>query len=169
MCQRLLERLRLPCAVHNRLHRMLLACSWLALYAALNTASAADDFKVIKLEQDVRNLERQVQELTRQVADLQQRSSRTSTQVTRPDNRASGVQASSSNWLVADNWKQVHPGMSEMDVIRLLGPPTTMRGAADGADRQLFYALEIGPNGFLSGSITLKDRKVTVVELPTLK
>ena len=44
-----------------------------------------------------------------------------------------------------------------------------MRGAADGADRQLFYALEIGPDGFLSGSITLKDRKVTVVELPTLK
>lgn len=168
MYQRLLDPASRIAAVHNP-HRALAASVLVALLATLNCASAADDYKIIKLEQDVRNLERQVQELTRQIADLQQRSSRSSIRAAPADNSSSGTQPVPNTWLVGDHWKQVHPGMNEMDVIQLLGPPTTMRTDPATHERQLFYALEIGTNAFLSGSVTIKDRQVTSVEIPTLK
>ena len=45
--------------------------------------------------------------------------------------------------------------MSELEVIGLLGPPTSMREEGDA--RVLLYALEIGASGFLGGSITLRE------------
>jgi hypothetical protein len=132
----------------------------------LTTGAAADDFKVIKLEQDMRNLERQVQGLTREVADLRARLARSREQ--RTLSRAAGQPAPSSfDWLSAENWDRVRPGVSELEVISILGPPTSMRPAEGG--RVLLYAMEIGANGFLSGSVTLKDQEVAAVEKPTLK
>ena len=57
--------------------------------------------------------------------------------------------------------------MSELELIGLLGPPTSMRPAEDG--RVLLYAMEIGSNGFLSGSVTLKAQQVVSVEKPALR
>ena len=51
----------------------------------LSAGSGADDFKIIKLEQDVRNLERQVQTLQREVAELRTRLARGGEQ--RPSDR----------------------------------------------------------------------------------
>jgi hypothetical protein len=132
----------------------------------LSAGAAADDFKIIKLEQDVRNLERQVQSLTREVAELRSRLSRTGE---RPAlDRSSGqLPPASFEWLSAANWDRVRPGMPEFELIALLGPPTSMRPAEDG--RVLLYAMEIGSNGFLSGSVTLRDQQVVAVEKPTLK
>lgn len=129
---------------------------------------AADDFKVIKLEQDVRNLERQVRELQRQLADVQQRSR--GTPEPRPDATSAVPSASSTGqWLDAANWKRVRPGMGELEVISLLGPPTSLRGSADSPSRTLMYAMEIGSSGFLSGSVQLKDRVVVEVSAPVLR
>lgn len=128
---------------------------------------AADDFKIIKLEQDVRNLERQVQDLSRQLAELQQRGSRSDDQRV-PEPRPA-AQPSSSQWLDAVNWNRVRVGMSELEVISTLGPPTALRGADDESSRTLMYAMEIGSSGFLSGSVQLKDRRVTEVQKPVLK
>jgi hypothetical protein len=134
----------------------------------LSPAIAADDFKVIKLEQDVRNLERQVRELQRQLAEVQQRSR--GTLEPRPDTPSDAPSASvSGQWLDAANWKRVRPGMAELEVISLLGPPTSLRGAADSPSRTLMYAMEIGSSGFLSGSVQLKDRVVVEVQTPELK
>ena len=57
--------------------------------------------------------------------------------------------------------------MSELEVIDLLGAPTSMR--AEGDARVLLYALEIGASGFLGGSVTLRDRTVAEVRPPTLQ
>jgi hypothetical protein len=57
--------------------------------------------------------------------------------------------------------------MSELEVITLLGPPTSLR-EQDG-DRVLLYALEIGASGFLGGSVKLRDRAVTEVREPVLQ
>ena len=134
----------------------------------LSPVIAADDFKVIKLEQDVRNLERQVRELQRQLADVQQRSR--GTLEPRPDVTSDTPSApSSGQWLDAANWKRVRPGMEELEVISLLGPPTSLRGAADSPSRTLMYAMEIGSSGFLSGSVQLKDRVVVEVQTPVLR
>src|SRR6187401_1300281 len=109
----------------------------LLLFASV--AVSAEDFKIIKLEQDVRNLERQVSELNRQLADLQRRTTRSSLSPESQAEHSGGVQPSSRDWLDADHWKQIRTGMSELEVISILGPPTTLRGAADSADRVLLY------------------------------
>jgi hypothetical protein len=128
------------------------------------TGHAADDPRVSFLEQEVRNLHRQVDQLARQVDRL----------TTRPDRpRTSSATAGRAaapdpmQWVDAARWKQLRPGMSELDVIGTLGPPTSMR-SEDGA-RVLLYALEIGSSGFLGGSVVLRDRAVVEVRPPTLQ
>ncbi len=73
---------------------------------------------------------------------------------------------SSDAWIDAAKWKKVRVGMSELEVVGLLGAPTSMR-EVDGA-RVLFYALEIGASGFLGGSVKLRDRVVSEVLTPAL-
>ena len=128
------------------------------------TASAAVEQRISFLEQEVRNLERQVQSLSRQIDELR----------TRPDRPAAQAPAAAGaaapdpgQWLDAARWRQVRPGMNELEVIDLLGPPTSMRKEGDA--RVLMYALEIGSAGFLGGSVTLRDRTVTEVRPPTLQ
>src|SRR5690349_3539493 len=121
-------------------------------------ASAADEGRLSFLEQEVRNLQRQVQVLTRQLDEMR----------TRPDHlaapaRFSGESAAVSEtelprWVDAKRWRQIRPGMSELDVIGSLGPPNTIR-EEEGA-RVLLYAMEIGGSGFLGGSIKLRQRAV---------
>jgi hypothetical protein len=57
--------------------------------------------------------------------------------------------------------------MSEIEVIGMLGPPTSMR--TQGNERVLLYAMEIGSSGFLGGSVTLRDRAVSEVRPPILQ
>jgi hypothetical protein len=137
-----------------------------ALFAAAGAAAqVADEFKLIKLEQDVRQLERQVHALQRQVEALRTRSGPSSAASAQRDGQP--AQPASDAWLSAANWDRIRPGMSELEVIETLGPPASMRPSEDG--RVLLYALEIGPGGFLSGSVTLKRREVVAVQRPVLK
>jgi hypothetical protein len=130
----------------------------------LSASAGADDFKIIKLEQDVRNLERQVQTLTREIAELRTRLARSGEH--RPLARA-GDRPPSFDWLSAANWERLRPGMTELEVIGVLGPPASMRNEGD--MRVLLYAMEIGADGFLSGSVSLKAQQLTAIEKPTLK
>lgn len=134
------------------------------------SAFAQDDatYRVMKLEQDVRNLERQVQTLTRQIDELKQQSARAG------DHSALGTrsstataEASSTAWLEAARWNRVRTGMSELEVIDILGPPTSMR--KDGDARVLLYAMEIGSSGFLGGSVEVRNQAVSAVYKPVLK
>lgn len=129
-------------------------------------ASAADEFKIIQLEQDMRNLERRVDTLNREVDQLRARLARAGDRPP-PARAAESAEPTSMDWLDAANWDRVRPGMSELEVISALGPPTSMRLQDDA--RVLLYAMEIGSSGFLSGSVTLSDRKVVEVERPVLK
>jgi hypothetical protein len=142
----------------------------IALLALLGqSALAADDatYRLMKLEQDVRNLERQVQTLTRQLDELKQQSTRTGDRPTAPRSSTEQAAASSTAWLEAARWERVRPGMGELEVIDILGRPTSMRQEGDA--RVLLYALEIGSSGFLSGSVELRDRAVSEVHKPTLR
>jgi hypothetical protein len=143
-------------------------CLTLLLLAASQFA-VGDDFKVIKLEQDVRNLERQVRELSRQVAELQRSPGRSDDQLISPTDRQAPVVTSTSHWLEAKNWERIQIGMSEQQVINILGPPTSLRSGNDASTQTMFYALEISPTSFLGGQVNLEDRRVTRIEKPTLK
>lgn len=129
---------------------------------------AADDFKVIELEQDVLELERRVEELSRQLAQLQQRETAFPPARATPP-KCPDAQACSPAWLSAANWRRVQPGMGEFEVIDILGPPSSVRGAPEAQSRTLIYAMEIGSSAFLSGRVDLKDRRVVEVQVPALR
>ena len=139
-----------------------LLCALLILPLA---ASAADDPRISFLEQEVRNVQRQLAVLSRQVDALATQPKRLASQPAEP--RGAAPVADSPPWLNAMKWRALHPGMSELEVIGALGPPTSMR-EEDGA-RVLLYAMEIGAAGFLGGSVKLRDRTVAEVHLPTLQ
>jgi hypothetical protein len=143
-----------------------MARPWLVLMCFLPLlARAADDGRVSFLEQEVRNLQRQVMSLTRRVDEL---SARPSSPAELPQSlRSREADASSGRWLDSGKWRQVKTGMSELDVVSLLGPPTSMR-EVEGA-RVLFYALEIGASGFLGGSVKFRDRAVSEIRTPVLQ
>jgi hypothetical protein len=143
--------------------------SLLALLLLFQGALAADDdtYRVMKLEQDVRNLERQVQTLSRQLDDLRQQQSRASDHTASPRSSGAPAGVSSTAWLEAGRWNRVRTGMSELEVIDVLGPPTSMR--EENGARVLLYAMEIGSSGFLGGSVEFRDRAVTSVSKPVLR
>jgi hypothetical protein len=135
----------------------------LALLACLPLTATADDLRVTQLEQEIRRLERQVMALSRRVDELQ----RPVFAQERPAAPAAAAPPTGVEWIDAAKWRRVKPGMSELDVIALLGPPTSMR--QDGGERSLLYALEVGASGFLGGSVTLRNRAVVRVETPILR
>lgn len=139
-----------------------------ALFACLPGLAAADavsDLRVVQLESDVRELKRQVVMLSRQVDELQR--ARPDRSGPRDTSGATAAPAASTTWIDAAKWQKLHTGMSELDVLTLLGPPSQVR-EVDGS-RLLFYALEIGTGSFLSGTVTLRDKAVAEIRKPELK
>jgi hypothetical protein len=126
-------------------------------------AVAADDGRVRFLEQEVRRMQQQVQSLSRRLDELERPDLKAP--AARP--RAPASPQTSDAWIDAAKWRRVRAGMSELEVIELLGPPTSMR-EIDG-EHVLFYALEVGSSGFLGGSVRFRDRAVSAVEAPVLQ
>jgi hypothetical protein len=141
---------------------MLLAIALLCISVA---ALAADELKISQLEQDVRNLQRQVQALSRQIGELRSQPVRPDRAAPPPSSPAPATHADA--WLDASKWQRLRLRMSELEVVSLLGPPTSMR--EENGERVLLYALEIGSSGFLGGSVRLRDRVVVEVQMPTLQ
>jgi hypothetical protein len=131
-------------------------------------AAGADDYKVSQLQQDVRDLQRQVQALTRQIESQRLQPAPLPGNVVNPGAAnalppAAGVPV----WVDAGKWQRLAPGMSELEVVSVLGPPTSMR--TSDAERVLLYALEIGSSGYLGGSVTLRERVVVGIQKPVLR
>jgi hypothetical protein len=146
--------------------RLLLAMLSLAPFCA----SAADDQRVSFLEQEVRNLQRQVQVLSRQIDELRTRSGRPAEPASESAQSVppGGAPATTlPRWVDASKWRQLRRGMSELEVVGLLGLPTSMR--EESGARVLLYAMEIGSSGFLGGSVTLRNRTLAEVQQPTLQ
>jgi outer membrane murein-binding lipoprotein Lpp len=149
------------------MNRVMLAA---ILLGASLAASAADDPKVLQLEQDVRDLQRQVLAQSQQIEQLRMQLSRPVPQPAPASPAASrepGASGTGGTWLDASRWAQIKPGMSELEVLTLLGSPASMR-ERDG-ERVLLYAMEIGSSGFLSGSVTLRNRVVLRLQKPELR
>lgn len=128
--------------------------------------NAAEDFRVMKLEQDVRTLEREVQTLQRQLIDLQRQDRAASVAVPRTKREPPANEPDT--WLNAAAWDRLRDGMSELAVIEILGKPTALR--ADSQDRRvLLYTLEISTTGFLTGSVVFAAGKVVEIQKPALR
>jgi hypothetical protein len=132
-------------------------------------AAAADDARFSYLEQEIRNLQRQVQVLTRQLDEIRNRPARAELQRSRAELPKSGAATAKDlpRWVDASLWRNLRPGMNELEVLGVLGPPSSMREEGDA--RVLFYAMEIGASGFLGGSVRLRNRAVIDIAQPTLQ
>jgi hypothetical protein len=130
-------------------------------------AIAADEGRISFLEQEVRNVQRQVQVLTRQIDELRTRPDRLTPAASSPGATSERSETTLPRWVDAQRWRQVRPGMNELDVINSLGPPNTIRD--EGGARVLFYAMELGSSRFLGGSVKLRQRAVVEVLSPTLQ
>jgi hypothetical protein len=131
----------------------------------VTTVEAADDFRLMKLEQDVRALERQLQDIQRQFDGVQRRALSGPSAI---EPRNAPESTSNDKWLNAATWSRIRPGMSELEVIELLGKPTALRPDAQGR-RALLYTMEIGTTGFLSGSVSFDAGKVVDFQVPALR
>lgn len=145
--------------------QVLLLSACLTLQVA--TAAPIDEFRLSDIEQKIRDLETTTREQARLISQLQSQT---------PGIRSTGAAPPSSapsnsselRWVNAASWNRLKPGMSELQVVELLGAPTQMRNA-DNQSRQLLYALEIGRSGYLTGRVTISKGAVTAIEIPTLK
>ncbi len=125
------------------------------------------DFRVAELEREVRELRQHNRDLSQRLARVERElgvERRGTVPGIVPGTRADDP----SLWMQPDLWQQIELGDSEMDVIDVLGPPTSYRDA-DSELRILFYALEIGASGFLAGQVELQQDRVVHVEAPRLR
>jgi hypothetical protein len=154
----------------TRLLGLALACATALGLSPAAALAQADALKIRQLEQDVRDLRRTVELQQRRLDELERTTGRAGRPAgAAPPRAAPGASGRDAPWLQAANWERIRPGLGELEVVSLLGPPTSMRAAADGRTRTLFYALEIGSSGFLGGHVVVEDRRVVSLEVPRLK
>jgi hypothetical protein len=67
-------------------------------------------------------------------------------------------------WQVASNWNLIKKGMSEAQVVEILGPSTTTEAVND--MRTLYYKPDPRSTTTLTGSVTLMDDRVTATMPP---
>jgi hypothetical protein len=141
--------------------------------AAVSPAGAQlEDFRTRQLMQDiaelkrvVRTQEQRIDQLEREVSRLTSRSpDRGGSKPT--DKSPNGVNAA---WKNLKNWDRLASGMSEKQVLEILGYPTSARTGENGAVKTLFYTEPVGNTGFLSGRVQLENDSVRLIEKPALK
>jgi hypothetical protein len=139
-----------------------------ATLAAPLPVFAQDALRVRQLENDVMRLQREVdaqnERIQRLESGVRSAGSAPSSVVVTPR-----AEDSSPAWLVSTNWDKLHPGMKELDVIALLGRPTSVRSDDNDKTHIMFYALELGPNAFLTGHVRFGDAGVAEITRPTLR
>ena len=141
---------------------------------ALGTSGAAwsqDELRVRQLENEVSRLQRELDAQSRRIDDLERnvRGASTSSLAPAAPDVVRRSTESSPAWLVTTNWERIKPGMKDVDVIALLGRPTTVRAEPDGKTHALMYALELGPNAVLAGHVRLDESGVSEVAKPALR
>jgi hypothetical protein len=67
-------------------------------------------------------------------------------------------------WHLASNWILIKKGMSEAQVVEILGPPTRVDSSID--VRTLLYQPDSRSTSTLNGSVTLTDDRVTASKPP---
>ena len=152
----------------------LLAMSILLLCPMLSAAQ--DNMNYSRLELDVRQLQREVLILSQLVNQLRTRMDLPTAPAAPhalpavPDagsNTPPEQDRANPRWVDAGRWRELRTGMSELEVIEKLGPPTSTRAGDTGV--MLLYALELGSSSFLAGSVRIRDHAVVAIETPVLK
>jgi hypothetical protein len=142
-----------------------------ALLGCTPAVAAADTLRLEELRQEVRELQSALRQQARRIEQLERQLARS------PPAPAPGAPARAAEgreppaappaWLAPEVWNTVRPGVSALEVVAILGPPTSVRAEPPG--RVLFYTLPLGETAFLSGTVHLEGDTVVRVERPVLK
>jgi hypothetical protein len=138
-----------------------------ATLAAPLPALAQDDLRLRQLENEVLRLQRSIDAQSQRIDRLE--SSSRSPGLAPPAAVSPRAVESSPAWLVSTNWDKLRTGMKELDVIALLGRPTSVHTDADTKAHTMFYAMELGPNTFLTGNVRFGDAGVAEINRPALR
>jgi hypothetical protein len=111
------------------------------------------EMQTAELKQEVADQGRRIAELEKQVVALQ----------TPP--KPASIPAPVPPWHSPANWGLIKPGMSEMQVVAILGPPTNVQAVED--TRKLFYTPDPKSTNTLTGNITLMDDRVIAMSPPS--
>lgn len=137
------------------------------LLLLITCTASADEVRERQLEIDVAQLRRQLLEQSRRIDELE-RAVRLG-QPPRSARPAAKTPEAAPAWLIAANWNRIKTSMTELEVIAILGAPSSLREGRDGSTRTLLYALEIGTGAFLAGSVQIGPRGVESVAKPELR
>lgn len=151
-----------------KIHRTVWTLALLMCAQHSITAAPIDEFRLSNIEQSIRALQTQLREQARLIDELQRQVNGPGGADSQPRSSVPAANTSKS-WLDAANWKRLRNGMTELEVVSILGPPTQMRVSDDQATRTLLYAMEIGSSGFLGGNVVFTDGRLTGVNTPVLK
>ncbi len=148
---------------------MLASC--LAAVPFSPSALADDAARISRLETEIQQLRSQIDEQNRRIQRLEAELARGSgaqaaaprPRPRSPDSKAAAPATGPQPWHTAPAWGRIKPGMTEQEVIAILGPPT----AADsiGALKSLFYR-DVPGRADLHGHVNLKDGRVVAVNQP---
>jgi hypothetical protein len=128
-----------------------------------------DDQRVRQLEMDLTRLQRMVEDQARRIQYLEQAAHVVSPPFSSLGPAPLSPQNSSPAWLVSASWDRIKHGMTPQQVMAILGRPTSSRTAEDGKLRLLYYAMELGQDIYLSGTIRVDDTGVVEINRPELK
>ena len=150
------------------MHRILFICTvWLGLPLAM--MAQARDPRVDKIEPRMDKVEMETEQLKRTIADQDRRIAELEKTVqalqASANPRPGPIPAPTPAWQLASSWNLIKKGMSEAQVVEILGPPTNAQGVTD--MRTLFYQPDSRSTTTLSGSVTLTDDRVTASNPPT--
>ena len=75
------------------------------------------------------------------------------------------VDSTVGGWKKPSNWARILRGMSEKQVVSILGKPTSIKDIG-GSYRTLFYQGEVSGSGFVSGNVKLSEDRVYSINKP---
>ena len=130
-------------------------------------AFAQEDLRLRQLENEVLRLQREIDTQNQRIERLE--SSARTPGSSPPVVVTPRAADSSPAWLVSTNWDKLRTGMKELEVIALLGRPTSVRSDDSANTHTMLYAMELGPNAFLTGSVRFGDAGVAEINRPTLR
>jgi hypothetical protein len=155
--------------LHRRVPLALLGALALALVHLPAVGVAGADFRVGDLEREVRELRQQSRAQSQRIDALEQQIARAATDALAAEDPEEPVGTDAlPQWVDRGAWERIEPGMAELDVVKHLGPPTSVREHRSG-ERILHYALEFDSNAFLAGHVELSNGRVAAVQMPRLR
>jgi hypothetical protein len=121
----------------------------------------ARDARIDELKKETAQLKTMIADQERRIAELE-KMVKALQAVAAPVPAA--IPAPTPPWQQASNWILIKKGMSEAQVVEILGPPTRVDSSID--VRTLLYQPDSRSTSTLNGSVTLTDDRVTASKPP---